>query len=181
MELSLKLFNTKMIGLAWSFQVSPNSCTNPAYYEEYIKFNAIGDYQKGVGVTHTLVDIENERIAGFVTLRATSLVSIGRDNVKMVEPSLEIAELAVDKDYERRGVGTALIEISIGIADELRKMHIGIRHIVVCADESAVGFYKKQGFGELSTLYEVLHDGWNDDCDALYITLPEATLPENGL
>ena len=168
-----KLFNQELAGLAWKFQVSPKSCNNQEYYNEYIRYSAIGDQQKGVGVTRVLVDTESERIAGYVTLRATSLVSEGENHVKLVEPSLEIAELAVDAEFERQGIGSALIGIAIDVADELRKNYLGIRHLVVCADGSAIDFYKKLGFGELSTLYEVLHDGWNDHCDPLYITLPE--------
>lgn len=174
MELSERLFNSELSGLAWDFQVSPTSCNNPSYYDEYIRFNAIGDYNKGMGVTHVLIDTENDLLAGFITLRSTSLISAGSDNKKYVAPSLEIAELAVDARYERKGIGSILISIAIDMADELRKAHLGIRHIVVCADKSAVDFYKKCGFGELSSLYDVLHDGWNDEgCDAMYITLPE--------
>lgn len=178
MELVEKLFHQELVELAWNFQVSSKSCDNPEYYNNYIRLSAIGDQQKGMGVTHTFVDIERNRIAGFVTLRATSLVSEGANGVKLVEPSLEIAELAVDAEYERCGIGSELIGIAIDTADELRKKYVGIRHLVVCADRSAIGFYKnkKIGFGELSELYEVLHDGWNDECDPLYITLPECTL-----
>lgn len=75
MEFSEKLFNQEIAGLAWRFQVSPKSCNNPEYYNAYIRYSAIGDQQKGVGVTHVLVDAKGKRIAGYVTLRATSLVS----------------------------------------------------------------------------------------------------------
>ena len=160
-------------GLASDFHVSPNSCENPEYYEEYIKLNAIGDHQKGMGVTHVLLDEEQKRLLGFITLRATSLVSEGYDGVKNVHPALEIAELAVEEKFERQGVGTTLLALAIDIADELRSNMVGIRHIVVCADKAAVGFYQKFGFGKLSSLYEVLHDGWNDLCEPLCITLPE--------
>ncbi len=176
MGIAQKLFHRDNAGLAWKFQVSPKSCNNPEYYNNYIRLNAISDQQKGLGVTHILVDEEADRIAGFVTLRATSLISEGENGIKLVEPSLEIAELAVDRDYERREIGSSLIGIAIDTADELRKKYLGIRYLVVCADGSAVDFYKKLGFGELTSLYEVLHDGWNDDCDPLYITLPECVV-----
>ena len=108
-----------------------------------------------MGVTHILIDTAKQNIAGFITLRATSLVSEGTDKIKLVEPAIEIAELAVDAKYERQGIGSALIGIAIDVSDELRKKVIGIRHIVVCADKSAIEFYKKLGFGNyhLSTKY----------------------------
>ena len=173
MALREKLFCQELAGLAWKFHVNPNSCDNPDYYDSYIRFSAIGDQKMGVGVTHVMVDVEKDRLAGFVTLRATSLVSEGENGKKYVEPSLEIAELAVDADYERQGIGKTLIAIAEATADELRQAYIGIRHIVVCADSSAVGFYRRFNFGKLSELYEVLHDGWNDNCEPLYITLEE--------
>ena len=156
MEFSEELFNKDYVGLAWTFQVSPDSCNNPDYYTQYIRFNALSNHIKGMGVTHILIDTAKQNIAGFITLRATSLVSEGTDKIKLVEPAIEIAELAVDAKYERQGIGSALIGIAIDVSDELRKKVIGIRHIVVCADKSAIEFYKKLGFGELSSLYEVL-------------------------
>lgn len=159
-------------GLTGSFHVSPDSCVNPRYYSDYIRLNAVTDYQSGMGVTHLLIDKEASILAGYVTLRSTSLVSTHED-IKHVRPAVEIAELAVHKDYERHGVGTALLDIAITKVDRIRESELGIKSVVVCPDPCAIGFYKKFGFMELSSLYEVLHDGWNDDCAPLILTLPE--------
>lgn len=172
------------VGLAWGFRVSPSSCDNPEHYENYIRFSALSDYKSGMGVTRLLVDCEdakNKRLAGYVTLRATSLVSSGSGEKKNVQPALEIAELAVHEDYERKGVGTGLVAIAIDMADVLRTNDIGIKHILVCSDPKSVGFYKNDNirFAELSALYDVLYDGWNDFCTPLIITLPELTLENN--
>ncbi len=173
MDFRWQILSVKNAGLAWGFHVSPASCKHPEYYSEYIRFNAIGDQKKGLGVTHLLVEEASDRIAGYITLRATSLISEDEDGHKIVQPSLEVAELAVDVDFERKGVGSLLIGFAIDKADELRRSVLGIRHIVVCADPDAIGFYKKMGLDELSNVYEVLHDGWNDRCKPMYITLPE--------
>ena len=87
--------------------------------------------------------------------------------------ALEIAELAVDERYERKGVGTELVNIALGAADFLRQHWLGIKYIAVCADPSAVGFYEKEGFRSVATLYEIPRDGWNDNCVPMYIALPE--------
>lgn len=173
MNLVQERLNKDNQGLAWKFHVSPDSCANPDYYSDYIRLSAAADYQIGMGVTHLLIDKEVNVLAGYMTLRTTSLISTLGDGTKCVQPAVEIAELAVHKDYERRGVGTELLNISIDKVDRIRKAEFGIKSVVVCPDPCAIGFYKNFGFMELSSLYEVLHDGWNNNCDPLILTLPE--------
>ena len=122
-----------------------------------------------MATTHLLLD-QNNLIAGFVSLRATSLLSTDNEGNKMVHPALEIAELAVDKEHIGLGVGKELVNLSLAIAYDLRKS-IGIKSIVLCSTEKAVSFYSHMHFGKLSELYEVLHDGQNNDCQPMYITL----------
>lgn len=178
MSFSHVLMGKEYFGLALSFNVSPASCDNPGHYENYLRFCAISDYQSGRGVTHLIVDT-NEKgdkiaIAGFITLRATSLISQSERNMPVVHSSIEIAELAVNKDYERRGVGSALVNIAICLADELRREKLGIKYVVLCADPKAIGFYKeKHHFEEIGELYETPREGWNEKCEAMYITLPD--------
>lgn len=180
MSYSLALMSTKYAGLAWEFRVSPTSCDNPMHYENYLRLCAIGDHKKGMGVTHLIIDYDEKgsakAIAGFVTLRATSLVSTGEDGVKIVHPSLEIAELAVNEAYERQGIGTMLVDTAIYIADELRADSIGIKYVILCADPKAIGFYEKKDFGKIDDLYETLREGWNNDCEPMYITLPDCEI-----
>ena len=171
------MMSEKYAGLAWKFHVSPDSCDNPAHYENYIRLCAIGQQISGMGVTHLMLDVDEKgnvlAIAGYITLRATSLIDANEDGKKMVNPSLEIAELAVDKEYERKGIGTQLVKLAIAVADELRREYLGIKNIVLCADPKAVGFYKKRKFDMIEDWYEALHDGWNDHCEAMYISLLE--------
>ena len=163
--------------LTWDFHVSPDSCDNPAHYEEYLRLCAINDQENGMGVTHLLLDTDKNgkpiAIAGYVTLRATSLVGTDNDGTKIVNPSLEIAELAVDKDYERKGVGTELVRLTISVADKLQRKFLGIKNIVLCADPKAVEFYKKKKFGMIEDWYEALRDGWNNHCEAMYMAMSD--------
>lgn len=172
MNLVQEQLNKDNQGLAWNFHVSPDSCANPTYYDNYIRYSATGDYQTGMGVTHLLIDKDAGVLAGYVTLRSTSLIST-IDDVKRVQPAVEIAELAVHEDYKRLGIGTELLNIAVAKVDWMRETELGIKRMVVCSDPSAVEFYKKFGFVDLSAIYEVLHDGWNDNCDPLILTLPE--------
>lgn len=174
-ELVHELLNMDNIGLARNFRVNPSSCGNSSYYHEYLAFSAMGELTTGRGMTHLLIDSLNHRIAGYVTLRTASLVSADAKGLnRNGKPVIEISELAVDRDYERHGVGTELLNLTIMIADDLRRNQIGFCGIVVCADPSAVSFYKDHyGFVALSSVYEMLHDGWNDRCIPLYLQLPE--------
>ncbi len=167
-------------GLAWKFHVSPASCDNPGHYEEFLRLNALSEQEAGRGVTHILTDngkhedISNKdsKIVGFITLRATSLAySVGNNGYVM--PALEIAELAVDREYEGHGYGTQLVEIAILIATQLNDEVVGFQNVVLCADPRAVGFYEREnvGFAKLEDYYEVLRDGWNDSCIPMYIKL----------
>ena len=180
MGIVLREMASEYIGLAWKFRVSPTSCDNPSHYENFLRLNAISEQSSGRGVTHVLVATNTENniitkeseIIGFVTLRATSLVD-SSDGVLYVKPSLEIAELAVDQKFERRGYGKVLVDVAIYIANHLNDHFIGIENVVLCADPKAVGFYEnpKIGFGKLEDYYKILHDGWNNHCVPMYIKI----------
>lgn len=172
MNLSISLYDAEHTGLAWGFHVSPDSCDNPEHYEQYIRFMANTDKREGMGVTHMLVDEEAERMAGFLALRLSSLFYVGEDGNAIGNPALEIAELAVDKDYERRGCGTILVDLAMYLGDVLRTEYAGVKYLLACADPAAVGFYKKKGFHEARELYEVPRDGSNNNCIPMYLKLP---------
>lgn len=173
MNLSFSLFDQEHSGLAWQFRVSPSSCDNPGHYEEYIRFVALSDKRSGMGVTHVLIDACAGRIAGFVALRLSSLFYTGDDGKKRGSPALEIAELAVDADYEKNGVGSALIDFAAYTADNIRGHMAGIKYLLACADPAAVGFYEKKGFSRVSDLFEMPRDGSNNNCTPMYIQFPE--------
>lgn len=170
MKLVAKRLNSDNVGLAWKFHVSPASCNSPEYYENYIRLCASSDYIAGMGVTHLLVDEDNGgALAGYITLRSTSLCG----SEKSVHPAIEIAELAVCSEYERKGVGTALLEVAFKLIEDLRRDSIGIKYVLVCSDPASVDFYKKFEFSELVSVYEILRDGWNNNCTPLFMRLPE--------
>lgn len=60
----------------------------------------------------------------------------------------DILNIGIDPDFKRQGYGTALLNCLI---EELRKKDIGeILLEVRAANKSAIQFYKKQGFEEIS-------------------------------
>lgn len=172
----IELFKKEYAGLAWSFQVNPSSCGNNTHYELYLRTSAISDNLCGRGTTHVYIRGEGkeERILGFITLRASSYVKIYEDRFEGY-PALEILELAVDEAYEGQGVGDALMKFAILTAVELNQNTLGIRYIVLCADPQAVSYYERYKFERIEDQGKVPRDGWNDNCIPMFVKLPEIT------
>lgn len=170
----IELFNRDHIGLAWGFQVNPSSCGNHGHYEEYIRLIATTDRMCGRGTTHVFVrrDDEGEKLLGYITLRATSYTKI-IDGTTYGNPAMEIFELAVSKDVEGQHVGTALMKFALTQAMELKETMLGIEYITLCADEMAVPFYEKLGFGRIDSQGEIPREQWNVNCVPMFLKLPE--------
>lgn len=171
----IRLFKKEDAGLAWGFQVNPDSCGNPYHYEEYIRFIAISDRNSGKGTTHIFTRniSQTEELLGYITLRASSYTKI-IDGVVYGNPALEIFELAVKNGCERQGIGRDLVKFAIASADSLRESAIGIEYITLCADEHAVPFYEKCGFGRLSDQGIIPRENWNKRCIPMLLKLPES-------
>lgn len=166
-----ELLSLENVGLAWRFHVSPDSCGNPSHYNDFIRLCALSEKTEGRSVTHILIDEEENRIAGYVALRVTSLISYDENNIPVANPALEISELAVDSDYERKHIGSKLIDAAIFYADDIRKKIAGIMYITVCADPAAVDFIKN-GISQSERKFQIPRDGWNNECNPMYWRLP---------
>lgn len=161
-------FETELAGLAFGFKVNPISCGNPGHFEDYIRFCAITENLSGQAKTHVALDAEEKHIMGFVTLKATSLL-FEDDNAEGVKirsgwPAIEVVNLAVAQDYERMGVGGALIDFVLTTAVDLCEQQIGIRYIVLAADPKAQGFYEHKSFQPIREYFDMPVDRQNADC-----------------
>jgi len=177
MAIYLAHYEKKYTGLAYKFKVNPVSCANHSHFEAYLRISAITDYITGKGKTHVIIDeVDNGgmKIVGFVTLRATSLI-IAEQSSQIGRPAIEITEIAVDVDYERKGFGRELVNVALAIADELRHNYVGIEYVVACADPIAESFYTHMGFAKLSNYYEVPREGWNIECVPMAFKFSEMT------
>ena len=167
-------FTNKLAGLAFRFEVNPLSCGNPEHFAQYIRFCAISDNKAGRSVTHVLLNKEKEVIVGYISLKASSLLTEIEVRGKQVwtgEPALEIAELAVHKNYERQGVGRALIDIAITVATQTNDIILGIRHLVLAADPKAVPFYERMGFSPIRDYFHIPQDAANAKCVPMFMQL----------
>lgn len=166
------VLNKENVGLAGSFSVNPSSCENSEFYREYLQLSALSDLYTGKTTTHLFVDENADRIMGFVSLRASAIISKGDgENVTGI-PALEVVVLAVDKDYEGQYVGRTLIDYVIYQADELHKQYLGLQYIVLAADKKAVGFYEKMGFEPVKKRWhQVPKETWSGDCEPMLFYL----------
>jgi len=74
--------------------------------------------------------------------------TIGYLIAMLAEDTADILNIGIDTDFQRKGYGTALLNHLI---EELRKRDIGEIFLEVRAgNKSAIQFYKRQGFEEIS-------------------------------
>ncbi len=121
-----------------------------AELNEFLKVDALKDQDNMIGKTYLC--FWKEGIAGFITLLADTLEvhavyeNDGIDGYRYHKyPAIKIARLAVDKRYERKGIGRFLLLASIGKTISISK-EIGCRYITVDSKKDSIGFYEKHDF-----------------------------------
>ncbi|WP_245309762.1 GNAT family N-acetyltransferase [Rhizobium sp. R339] len=120
----------------------------------YLKRFANQDIKRGLTRVYVLCD--GRRIAGYFSLSAHS---VSRQNLPPTIqagpyeelPFLMLGRLAVDREYQGRGLGDVLIVHAFAITRSAAGQ-IGILGMIVDAkDEHAAGFYQRFGFQRLSS------------------------------
>lgn len=173
------LMSNEYASLSRDFHVNPKRCDNPSHYENYIVMDCFSDHKQGMGVTHVFIDedesIGHKRIAGYITLRSSSLIMDIGENYKLGYPALEIAELAVDEEYEHNGLGTDMVKFAINEAVELNDERIGCQYIILCADPKAVEFYsnKQLNFKKIRQMQEIPRETRNSTCVPMMLKIVE--------
>lgn len=155
--------------IAQEFKVNPQKCANPMHYENFIKFDCHIDQKQGMGVTHVFIDEDDtgsKKIAGYIALRCSSLIMNVGEQYKLGYPALEIAELAVDYNYENHGLGTDMVKFAIGEAVKMNENMIGIQYVILCADIAAVEFYSNRElkFSPIRQMQEIPRKHRNSEC-----------------
>lgn len=122
----------------------------------FLKDDAFENQEELISKTHLCY--HSNQLVGYITLttdiiKKKEVQEEERIDVPYKEyPAIKIARLAVDKKYERRGVGSFLLLIAVGKALDISN-EVGCRFITVDSKKDSIGFYEKVGF-ELVKKYE---------------------------
>jgi ribosomal protein S18 acetylase RimI-like enzyme len=117
--------------------------------DDWLKRRARGN--QASGASRTFVVSDDTRVVGYYALASSSVASNEatgrfRRNMPNPIPVVVLARLAIDQNYQRRGIGRALVRDAakrILAAGE----EIGIRGMIVHAiNEDAKAFYLEMGF-----------------------------------
>ncbi|MEA2003928.1 MAG: GNAT family N-acetyltransferase [archaeon] len=106
-------------------------------------------------VNKTFLCYHFNQLVGYITfttdiIEKEEVQKEGRIRVPYKEyPAIKIARLAVDKKYERRGVGEFLLLAAVGKALKMSD-YVGCRFITVDSKQDSIGFYEKRGRFELA-------------------------------
>jgi ribosomal protein S18 acetylase RimI-like enzyme len=103
----------------------------------------------------------NDKLIGYVTLVCGEVVIQEGDEALVAEdgmqylyrqyPAIKIARLAVDRRFRSLGIGEALVNLALGIAQQLICPNVGCRFVMVDSKQQSVGFYDRRGFTMLDT------------------------------
>lgn len=122
----------------------------------FLKKSALDFHQLNIAKTMVLVEKQavSARVWGYLTLM-TSEVTLDikqrpgeGTNAQNYEvfPAVKIARLAVDKELQGCGYGSALLDYCVTTVRQYVMQHVGCRFLVVDAKPDAILFYQRAGF-----------------------------------
>lgn len=113
------------------------------------RYAAINQLVHHIGVTY--VAVERDRILGFATLAPATLQGEDFPSTRAKKlpqyplPALRLARLAVETEFQGKGIGTALLRYAFSVALEM-SARLGCVGILVDAKPTAVAYYAEFGF-----------------------------------
>ena len=103
------------------------------------------------GASRTYVVCEGSRVVGYYCLSSGALAGAVRRNMPDPIPMAILGRLAVDKNWQGRGLGAALLQDAVLRAAQAAHI-MGIRGVLVHAiSDEAKAFYEHYGFSASST------------------------------
>ncbi|MBB71834.1 MAG: GNAT family N-acetyltransferase [Legionellales bacterium] len=133
-------------------------CCGVEVLNKYLQKQAGQENRKNIAVTYVLHDQEADQIMGYYTLSASTiqLQNLPESLSKKLPryplvPTTLIGRLAVDSNYQKRGIGEALLIDALRIAHKTSDEVASFAVIVDAMSESAKNFYQKYGFISLSS------------------------------
>lgn len=131
-------------------------CCDKPHLDEFLTTTALALHQSRLGFTHVVFHQDFEGPVAYFTLSNDAIplneserFDLGLDSdIKLSAfPAVKIGRLAVHKELQCNGVGTAVMDLIIGEILDSASLSAG-RLIVVDADneERVINFYKRLGF-----------------------------------
>jgi len=123
-------------------------CENMELNHFFQKFSSQNQFKHYIGVTY-IASVDNI-IVGFITISASSIKIDDYENIKEKLPKyplpvLRISRFAVDKNYQKKGIGKELLKFALTLSIE-QKNKFGCIGIVIDAKDNSIEFYKQFGF-----------------------------------
>jgi GNAT superfamily N-acetyltransferase len=123
----------------------------------FLKKDALNFHLLNIAKTYVLADEPPSQIGGYITLMCSELVLDNhqrpQENKRLKRydafPAIKLARLAVDKDFQGKGLGILLIDNAISIVKNHIMPNAGCRFLTVDAKPDAINFYEKAGFSFL--------------------------------
>lgn len=144
------LEDIRIAPLSKIFDISNFDCGD-GDLNEFLKKDAFG-YQTKLLAKIFLI-IYQERVIGFFSL-STDAIKLKTDEIErkgnldtsLCEyPSMKIGRLAVDKNFQSKGLGHLILKIAVGTIRKITRS-TGCRFITVDSYHAKIGFYEKAGF-----------------------------------
>jgi ribosomal protein S18 acetylase RimI-like enzyme len=132
-----------------------------AALDRYPRTQATQDMRRNVANCFVAVEIARGRVAAYYAISAASipLTDLSVEETKRlprypVLPAVRIGRLAVDRNFHRRGLGSALLADAAA-----RALQAGLAAFALLVDaknEAAMEFYRSHGFRSLGSLPRTL-------------------------
>lgn len=119
--------------------------------------------------TTTLVTL-NGKLIGYYTLKNTSLL-FKADNKLRGIPAIEITYLAIDKEYQRQGYGSTIIQNIIYETFEYSDKFSEVNAIVVSSLKDKIGFYLDNKFVKFTDVFDLPYDSCRDTTEQMFLNM----------
>jgi GNAT superfamily N-acetyltransferase len=164
--LNTVLFSEGHLDLVQNFSCGKEGLDN------FLKEQAIDDQKEHKSTTTLVIRRYRDKITliGFYTLKNTSLL-FKPDNKLRGYPAIEIVYFAVDKRFQRKGLGSKILKTIIFRAIELSKNFSAVAALVLSSENDVVDFYKKNRFKDFSVFFDLLYDDCREETTSLFLNL----------
>lgn len=122
--------------------------------------------------TKIIMNSEKNEIIGYYSLKNSSLlVNLFADKKKRGIPALELSYFAIDRKYQRQGIGSWILKAIISNSREYSREFSGCKMIVLSAVSECLKFYEGNKFTTLLENFSLIHDDCRKTTIPMFINL----------